>query len=74
MDKEDVVHIYNRILLRRKKEWTITTGDTVDGPRDYSTKWSKPEKDKCDIPLTCGILKKSDTKELIYKTETDPQT
>ena len=26
------------------------------------------------ISLTCGILKKNDTKELIYKTEVDLQT
>ena len=26
------------------------------------------------ISLTCGILKKNDTKELIYKTEIDSQT
>ena len=26
------------------------------------------------ISLTCGILKKNDTKELIYKVEIDPQT
>ena len=39
-------------------------------PRDYHT---KPEKDKYHIiPLICEILKKK--KELIYKTEIDPQT
>ena len=26
------------------------------------------------IPLICGILKKNDTNELIYKTETDSET
>ena len=26
------------------------------------------------LSLTCGILKKNDTNELIYKTETDSQT
>ena len=39
-------------------------------PRDYHT---KPEKDKYHIiSLICEILKKK--KELIYKTEIDPQT
>ena len=38
----------------------------VDGPRDYHTKQSKPEKDKYMILFICGILK-NDTNELIYK-------
>ena len=43
----------------------------MDGPTDYHTKWSKSEKDKYHmILLICGILKKNDTNELIYKTET----
>ena len=45
----------------------------MDGPRDYHTKGSKTEKDKY-ILLICGILKKNDTNELIYKTEIGPQT
>ena len=46
----------------------------VGGPRDYHTKWSKPDKDKYHmISLIYGILK-NDTNELIYKTETDSQT
>ena len=36
---------------------------------------SQTEKDKyLMISFTCGILKKNDTNELIYKTEIDPQT
>ena len=36
------------------------------------TKWSKTDKDKYHmIMLICRILKKDDTNELIYKTETD---
>jgi len=30
----------------------------MEGPRDYQTKWSKPDKDKYMISLICGILKK----------------
>ena len=46
MDKEDVVHIYNGILLSHKKErnWVIC-GD-VDGPRVCHTEWSKSEREK----------------------------
>ena len=44
----------------------------MDGPRDHHTKY---DKDKYHmISLTCEILKKMDTNELIYKTEVDPQT
>ena len=35
---------------------------------------SQTEKDKYMISFICGVLKKNDTNELIYKTEIDPQT
>ena len=38
MDKEDVVHIYNGILLSHKKEENNATCSNMDGPRDYHTK------------------------------------
>ena len=38
MDKEDVVHIYNGILLNYKKEWNNAICSNMDGPRDYHTK------------------------------------
>ena len=46
MDKEDVVHIYNGILLRHKKErnWIICWD--VDRSRDCHTEWSKSEREK----------------------------
>ena len=37
MDKEDVVQIYNGILLSRKKEWNWVIYRDVDGPRDLYT-------------------------------------
>ena len=45
MDKEDVVHIYNGILLSHKKEWNAICSN-MDGPRDYHTKWSKSDKER----------------------------
>ena len=53
----------------------------MDGPRLRSiirsifilSEISQTEKDKYMILLTCGILK-TDTNELIYKTEIDSQT
>ena len=38
MDKEDVAHIYNGILLRHKKEQNNAICSNMDGPRDYHTK------------------------------------
>ena len=40
IDKEDVVHVYNGILLSRKKEWNNAICSNMDGPRDYRIKWS----------------------------------
>ena len=45
----------------------------MDGARDYHTKWNKSEKEiSYDITYMWN-LKKKDTNELIYKTETDWQ-
>ena len=56
MDKENVVCIYHVILLSHKREWNNAICSNTDGPRDYHTKWSKPEKDKYHmISLICGI-------------------
>ena len=46
MDKEDVVHIYNGILLSHKKEWNWVICSEVNGPRDCHTEWSKSEREK----------------------------
>ena len=47
----------------------------MDGPGDYHTKWSKSDRER---QISYGItymenLKKKDTNELIYSTETDSQ-
>ena len=46
MDKEDVVHIYNGILLSHKKERSWVICRDVDGPRDCHTEWGKSEREK----------------------------
>ena len=39
-----------------KKEWNNFICSHIDGPRDYHTKWSKPDKDKYHmISLICGV-------------------
>ena len=45
-DKEDLVHIYNGLLLSNKKEQNRTICRDVDGPRDCHTEWSKSEGEK----------------------------
>ena len=46
MDKEEVIHIYNGILLNHKKEWGNVICSNMDGPRDYHTKWSKSDRER----------------------------
>ena len=45
MDKEDVVHAYDGILLSHKKERTWICSNEVDKTRAYYTEWSKSERD-----------------------------
>ena len=46
LDKEDVVHMYNSILLSCKKEWNNVICSYMDGPRDYHIKWSKSDRER----------------------------
>ena len=46
MDKEDVAHIYNRILLSYKKEQNNVICSNMDGPRDCHTEWSKSDRER----------------------------
>ena len=77
MDKEDVVLIYNGILLsHKKKQWNNAICSNMDGPRDFHTEWSKSDKERqvsYDITHMWNLILKNDTNELIYKTETDSQ-
>ena len=58
MDKEDVVHIYNGILLSHKKEWNNAICSDMDEPRDYHTEWSQTEKDNYHVISYMWNLKK----------------
>ena len=61
MDKEDVVYLYNGILLSHKKEWNNAICSNMDGPRDYHTKWSKPDRERqisYDIAYMWNLKKK----------------
>ena len=54
-----------------KKEWNNAICSNMDGPRDYHTKQSKPDKDKYHITslIRGSTKKKKDTNELIFKTD-----
>ena len=61
MDKEDVVYIW--ILLSHEIERNNAICSNMDGPRDYHTKWSKPDRERqisYDIAYMWNL--KSDTK------------
>ena len=75
MDKEGVAHIYNGILLSRKKEWNNAICSNMDGPRDDRTKWGKSERER-QIPYDIIYMwnLKYDTNEPNYETERDSQT
>ena len=71
MNKEDVAHTHNGILLSHKEEWVNATCSNMDRPRVSEV--SQKEKDKYHmISLICGG--KKGTNELIYETDTDSQT
>ena len=46
MDKAEVVHIYNGILLSHEKEQKWVICRDVDEPRNCHTEWSKSEREK----------------------------
>ena len=68
MDKDDVVHIYNGILLSHKK-WNWVICRDVDGPRECHAEWSKSEREK---QILCGI-QKNGIDDLICKAEIETQ-
>ena len=58
MDKEDLVHIYNRILLGHKKERNIPICSNMDGLGRYHAKWNKS-----DMEATRKSIKRCVAKE-----------
>ena len=60
VDKEDMVHIYNGILLSHKKEWNNAICSNMDGPRDCHTEWRKSDTERqisCDIAYMWNLKK-----------------
>ena len=46
MDREDVIHTYNRILLGHKKELSYVIDSNMDGPRHCYTDWRKSDRER----------------------------
>ena len=46
MGKEDVVYIYNGILLSHKKERNFAIGSNMDGLGGHYAKWNKSDKER----------------------------
>ena len=68
MDKEDVAHLYNRILLSHKKNKIMSFAATwMNLEIVTNNEVSQMEKDKYDIAYIWN-LKKNGTNELIFKT------
>ena len=76
LDKEDMVHKYNGILLLSQKKNKIMPFAATWMDLDYHTKWSKSDKERqisYEITNMWNLIK-NDTKELVHKEETDSKT
>ena len=71
MDKEDVAHIYNGILLSHKKEQNRVICRDMDGLRDCHTEWNKSEREKQISYI--NTYEKIGIDDLIYKAEIETQ-
>ena len=66
---------HNGTLLSHKKEWNNAICSNIGGPKDYHTKQSKSERERqISSDITHIYNLKYDTKELIFKTETESET
>ena len=46
MDEEEMIHIYNGILLTHEKEWNNAIYSNMNKPRDYHTQWNKSDRER----------------------------
>ena len=70
MDKDDVVYIYNGILLSHIKEWNFAICSNTDGLGGYYGKWNKSNRERQILYNNTYIWNlRNTTNELIYKTE-----
>ena len=67
-------HTHTGILLSHKKEWNIAICSNIGGPRDYHTKWSKPERERQILYDTTYMWNLKTWYKWTCTTETDSQT
>ena len=68
MDKEDVLYIYNGILLSHKKEWNNAIYSNMGQTYHYHTKWNKSDRERqISYDITYINLEKNDAKNLLTK-------
>lgn len=66
-DKQKVENSYNGLLLGNKKEWSMDTSYSVDGPQNHSAEWEKPDTIRLHIVwfLLYKISRKSKSIEIV---------
>ena len=70
MDKGDVVHTYDGILLSHKKEWNNDICSNMGTIRDYQTKWSQSERKRQISHAIISVWNlKHGTNDPIYETD-----
>ena len=74
MDKEDVVHIYNGILLSHKQNEIMAFAATCNFQIIILSEVSQKKKEQISYDITYMWSLKDDTNELIYKIESDSRT
>ena len=74
LNREDMVCTYHGILLSDKNEWNNVICNSLGGPKDFHSKWSKSEIER-QIPhaITYTWNLKYDINKLSYEKETDSQ-
>ena len=63
MDKKDVVHRYNGILLNHQKEWDLAICNNMDRAREYYGNWNKSIRERqipYDLIHMWNLRKKTD--------------
>ena len=70
MDKEEVVRIYNGILLSHKKERHLVICSNMDGAGEYGAEWNQSDRER-QMPYEFTYM--LNPKNKISKTDTNSQ-
>ena len=73
MDKEDVLDMYNGILLSHKEEWNLAICDNMDGPRGCQAEGNKPGRERQvrqDSPCVRNLKNRVNEQTKLEQTQT----